>query len=91
MAFSREDLDALVNDLKQRRDTLRVKMHLAQADARDEWQNLEKRWEAFEETVESQMDKLEDAAEDAADNIEDALKRAGNDLKQGYERLRKKL
>lgn len=37
-------LDERLEELKQTRDELRVKMHLARAEARDEWEKAEKKW-----------------------------------------------
>lgn len=77
-------LAALKKDLKQARDELRVQMHLAKADARDEWENLEKKWDEFE----GRMDKVEDAAEDAAKDVGQAASALGEELKAGYQRIR---
>ncbi len=45
MAHSLEQLQKIADDLKRQRDELHVKLHLAKADARDEWAKLETRWE----------------------------------------------
>ncbi|MBT8443302.1 MAG: hypothetical protein KJO13_01065, partial [Gammaproteobacteria bacterium] len=77
----------LKEDLRQARDELRVQMHLAKADARDEWEKLEPKWDEFEE----RLDKLEDAAEDTAEDVGKALSSLGDEIKNGYERIRKAL
>lgn len=36
----RKDLDVLIDDLEQLADEIRVKLHLAEMDARDVWENV---------------------------------------------------
>jgi len=38
-----------LEDLKQKRDELRVQMHLARAEARDEWEKAEQKWNDLQE------------------------------------------
>ena len=40
----KNDINEVFENLKQQRDEIRVKMHLAAADAKDEWEALEKKW-----------------------------------------------
>lgn len=40
----RKELETLLDGLKQQRDELMVQLHLAKAEARDEWEELEKNW-----------------------------------------------
>lgn len=86
--MSDERWDKLVQELKQHRDEMRLKMHLAKADAKDEWERLEQRWEVFEDKMDDKMDGVEDVAEAASDKIEDAMERAADEIKKGYKRLR---
>lgn len=89
MATANERLQSLMDDLRQQRDELRVKLNLAQADARDEWKKMEDRWDRFESRWEAKMEGAGDAAEETADNVEAALELAAEELKSGYRRLRK--
>ena len=73
------DIDDIIEELKQRRDELRVQMHLASKDIQDEWDELEGKMKDFTERA-----KLETSAE----GIGDALGGLGQELKQGYERIR---
>ena len=41
------EFDDLVADLKQKRDELRLKMHLASKEAQDEWEELEEKMQEF--------------------------------------------
>ena len=45
MVDTLENLQKLCDDLKRQRDELQVKLHMAKAEARDEWARLEARWE----------------------------------------------
>jgi predicted nucleic acid-binding Zn-ribbon protein len=76
-----------VDHLKQQRDELQVKLHLAKADAKDEWVRLEHQWQEI-------RPKLEAAREEAgktADSVGAALGLALEELKKGYERLKSRL
>lgn len=84
MAEVEQKLAELKADLRQARDELRVQMHLAKADARDEWDRLESQWDEFEK----KMDNVEDAAEDAAEDVGKALSALGEEIKAGYQRIR---
>jgi hypothetical protein len=82
-----DDFDDLIEELKQRRDELRVQMDLASREAKDEWQELEAKMEEF-------TTKARNFAEDAqvketGAGIGEALGQLGGEIKKGYERLRK--
>ena len=73
------DFDDLIADLKQKRDELRVKIHLASKDVQDEWQELEEKMQDFASRAE--LDKT-------GEGLGDAFKSVGHELKRGYERIR---
>jgi hypothetical protein len=80
------DIDEILEDLKQRRDELRVKVNLASKEIKDEWEELEEKMEDF-------AGKAKQFAEDAklketGGGIGDALGQLGSELKRGYERIR---
>lgn len=81
----REEVDELAADLKQKRDELRVQMHLAGAEAKDVWADLEKKWSTFE----AQSARFGEEAKDAGEDIWEATKLLGGEIRAGYERLRK--
>jgi vacuolar-type H+-ATPase subunit D/Vma8 len=74
------DYDRILEQLKQKRDELKLQMHLASRDANDEWQGLEKKLKQFAEKAELQR---------SGEGLEDALEGLGKELKEGYERLRR--
>lgn len=83
----KDDLKNLNETIKTYRDEVRVQMHLAREDVKDEWDDLEEYWERFRR-------KLDDIAHDAEDTSQEARKSAkalGDDLKRGYDRLRNRL
>ncbi len=81
----RDEVERLVRRLEQQRDELRVKMHLAKADARDEWNKLERQWEDVRPRVVQAGSVVGDTAKD----VGSALKLALEELGRGYDRLRK--
>jgi ribosome-associated translation inhibitor RaiA len=87
MADAKEQMTKAVEYLKQQRDELQVQLHLAKADAKDEWARLEKQWDEIHP-------KLEAAREEAgktAESVSAALGLAIDELKKGYERLKNRL
>lgn len=87
MTEKRFDLDALVEELKEQRDDLRVRMHLAKADARDEFERLEQEWEH----VRAKLGVVGKEAGKAAVEVGAALKLAVDELRHGYQKVRELL
>ena len=73
------DFDDLIADLKQKRDELRVQIHLASKEAQDEWEELEDKMQDF-------MSRADLAR--TGEGIGGALGNLGNELKLGYQRIR---
>ena len=73
------DLDDLWEDLKQKRDKLRVQIHLGSKEVQDEWEELEGKMNHFSATAELGK---------TGEGVGDALGQLGNELKQGYDRVR---
>ncbi|MCC6847010.1 MAG: hypothetical protein IT294_00815 [Deltaproteobacteria bacterium] len=78
------DLDAIVEDLKRQRDEIRVRMHLAKADARDEFERLEREWDH----VRGKLGVIGEEAGKAAVEVGAALKLAVDELRNGYRKVR---
>ena len=74
------DFDDLIDDLKQKRDELRVQIHLASREARDEWEELEEKTRKF--MVKAEMSRT-------GEGVSEALGDLGEELKKGYQRVRK--
>lgn len=87
MTDVKRELQTLSDELRQSRDELRLKMALAKAEIRDEWDELEKQWHDFSR-------KLKSAGHEAAESSDDvgiALAAVGKELQKGYQRVRKAL
>ena len=76
------DVQKLIDDLKQKRDELAVQIKLGSMEAKQEWEELEAKFDDF-----SSKAKLEETAAD----VSEALDKLGDELKKGYERLTKAL
>lgn len=74
------ELDEFLAELRQKRDELRLQIHLASKEAKDEWDELEEKLEGFTASA-----KLQETGE----GLGKALDQLGNELKLGYERIRK--
>ncbi|MEM8954082.1 MAG: hypothetical protein AAGD22_08035 [Verrucomicrobiota bacterium] len=87
-----DPLDEVFSFIKRQRDELQLKVHLAQADAKDEWEKLEAKWEEIGERGEPLTGAMKEGAEtvgEQAKNVAGAAKDvAMRELKEGYERLR---
>ena len=87
MVDAKEKITKAAEQLKQHRDELRLKLHLAKADAKDEWASLEKEWEEMK----PKLDAVCQEAGKTAESVGAALGLAIEELKNGYERLRNRL
>lgn len=72
------EFEELMAQLKQKRDELKVQMHLATQELHDQWDDLEKKMDDFTEKA-----KLEESGE----AIGSAVSQLGSELKRGYERI----
>jgi DNA-binding transcriptional MerR regulator len=82
-----EKIEALLEDLKQQRDELRLQMHLAKAEAQEEWDKLEDKWEDIRPKLEVVKGHTAEASREAWG----ALEQAGEAIKKGYQRIRRDL
>jgi len=87
MAEVTEQIAKALEHLKQQRDELQVQLHLAKADAKDEWTRLESQWDEIKPKLEAAREEVGKTAE----SVGAALGLAIDELKKGYERLRSRL
>ncbi|MGR9092846.1 MAG: hypothetical protein ACU85U_19925 [Gammaproteobacteria bacterium] len=80
----KQEIDSLVKTLKTERDELRLKIHLAEAEARDEWERLEPKWQRFHEKAQA----VGGTAVEASHEIGAAAQLLGSELADGYVRIR---
>lgn len=74
-------------DLERERDELRVRLHLAKAEARDEWDRLDARLAELR----TRLDRVGDEAGGVFEDVGEAAKLLGDEIKTGFERLRRML
>ena len=87
MGDVREDIEKALRQLEQQRDELRLKLHLGKAEAREEWDKLERQWEH----VRARLPRLREALSDTKEDVGAALKLTAEEIRRGYERLRQLL
>ncbi len=78
------DLDSLKGHLQQERDELKLKLSLAKAEAKDEWLEIEEKWNKFSNT-------MNQVTKESSEQVSNAAKDLASELKAGYERIRKSL
>ena len=74
------DITKMLADLQQRRDELRLQLHLASKEAEDEWQALTEEWDKF--LTRSQF-------EQSAEEVGEAARPVGLKMKADYDRMKK--
>ncbi len=85
MSEEKSTLDSLVDMLKQERDELRLKMHLAEMDARDEYDRLSGKVDQLSD----QFEPVRNALDETGKGVYSALGLLADELKVGFERVRK--
>ena len=83
--MKKEDLEKMLGKLRQQRDELKVKIHLAKADAEEEWAAAEKKWAHLKTKSEA----LATTGGEVAKELGETVKEIGEDLMNGYERISK--
>lgn len=87
MGYTMNDLNKVIDDLKQQRDEINLKLHLAKAEVRDEWDKLEPKWEE----VKGKMATVSKVAGQTADSVTTAAGLLTDEIKEGYQRIKKAL
>ena len=76
------DITQMIADLKQKRDEIRLQLHLGTKEAEDEWDELVGQWDKFLSS--SQFDK-------SSDEVGEAAREPGLAMKDAYDRFKKAL
>lgn len=87
MTTVRNELKHLVEALERQGDEIKLKLHLAKSDARDEWEKMEKKWGQLK----GKMSGVLGTAEDVSEDIAQAAKQLASEIEKGYERIRSRL
>ncbi|HET8711493.1 MAG TPA: hypothetical protein VFM32_08960, partial [Spongiibacteraceae bacterium] len=80
-------LEQLIAQIKTERDEINVKLHLAKAEARDQWDVAEKQWHTFKQKSEKVLTEVDHTSGE----VKEALSLAADELKKGYRRIREQL
>jgi len=81
------DIEDIIESLKQQKDEIKLQIYLAKAEARDEWPELEKK---FNELI-SKADALRKEASDASGDVIKAAKVVADEIKRGFDRIQKRM
>ena len=81
-----QKVEEMLDELKQKRDELRVQMHLASKEIKEEWDELEEKMEDFSGKAKQFADDAR--IKETGSGLGDALGHLGQELKLGYERIR---
>ena len=85
MSDHRAKLEEMMKKLEAERDELKVKLGLAKLEAREEWQDLEKKMDALR----GRMKVLGAEAKEASGEVGTAAGALADEIKDGFARLRK--
>jgi transcription elongation GreA/GreB family factor len=84
-------LQDLITSLEQERDELRLKVHLASRDARDEFAALEARLDSLRDRLSDASEDARETASEVGDVVGDTARKLADDLRDGYRRIRDQL
>ena len=82
-----EKLENLWQELKTERDELRVQMHLAKAELRDEWEELEERYAV----AQKKFDELKKGTGEIASETKTTLSIIVDEISAAYQRVKLRL
>ena len=85
--MKKDDFIKSVNKIKTERDELKLKMHLASMEAKEEFEKAEKKWE----NVKSKAAKIADKTIETSDEYIAKANIIGEELKEAYRRIAKRL
>ncbi|MGB0758637.1 MAG: hypothetical protein ACPHJ3_14700 [Rubripirellula sp.] len=84
MSETRKKLDELLNTVRKERDELKLQIHLASLDAKDEYERLSDKCDQLADEYKP----VTEAVEKTAENVVSALGIAADELRIGFQRVR---
>lgn len=87
MNIDKERLAEIVAKLRQERDELKLKAHLGTMEAKEEWEELEKKWQRLEGDLSENKEKASEAAKDLGEKA----KVIADEIGQAYRRIRERI
>ncbi len=79
-----ERSEKIYKELDTERGSLQVQLHLLSMEAKEEWNELEKKFEKFK----SKASAVTEVTEDSAGEVGEAIKLVGEELREGYKKIR---
>ncbi|MBE0468626.1 MAG: hypothetical protein IBX55_03855 [Methyloprofundus sp.] len=83
----KQEFEALLEKLKAERDEMKLKMHLASMEVKDEFSEAEEKWD----TIKRKANEIADDSVETTDDFIAAAKVVGEELKDAYQRIAKRL
>lgn len=87
MSKDREFLTESISSLKQQRDELRLHLHLAGLEVKEEWDALDSKWRSLNDHFEP----LKSAVGETSKDLLASMLLVAGELKSGYQRIGKAL
>ncbi len=81
------DIDDFWEKLKTQRDEMKVQAHLARAEFRDEWNEVEEKWQKAEQA----FDRVQDQAIETTAEMQKSAKVIMEEIASTYERIKQRL
>ncbi|WP_024299682.1 hypothetical protein [Methylomicrobium lacus] len=82
-----EELAKLSETLKQQRDEIRLQLHLASADLKDEWEESEREWGHFKD----KFAEIIDESKETSTELLEKTRIVGEELKIAYKNIHRRL
>jgi hypothetical protein len=80
-------LEETWQQLKTQRDEIKVQIHLAQAELKDELDELEPKWQE----AQGKFEELKQGSEEVASDVQNAAKVVADELSNAYARIKARL
>lgn len=87
MTEHREKIEQILDRLRTERDELRIKAHLAKAEAKEEWDKLEHKWS----DLESKAAAASKEAREVSGDVRSAFDMLADEIGEAYRRIRRRL
>jgi len=84
---TKQNFNDMVEKLREQRDEINVKIHLANMEVRDEWEELEQMWGQLVDKTKRVGKEVEPAAE----GVHAAISLLGEEIKEGYRKVKRAL
>ncbi|GAA4084671.1 hypothetical protein [Zhongshania borealis] len=87
MMSTKQNVNDMIEKLREQRDDINVKIHLANMEVRDEWQELEQKWGQLVDKTK----RLNKEVEPAVESVHAAISLLGEEIKEGYRKVKRAL